>query len=209
MLCVEKYLRRHLTFPFYHHQIEHAFVGIKWPLPSTRAGYVPDDEDIVSICHTRLRTQLISEAKHTVESRHMEYMVSLSLPFLSHALTLDIDKFQRQVSAHVHYDSQKQCLSTALDRLSLRIKDEEEDLINEYIQDVQDYIQDVQEYIQDVQDGLPLFNDVVEKPNEGWLWANYDYNHSVDFNIRYMVRDMGFVFWDSKRLRNNHFVNNR
>ena len=116
LICVETYLWSRLSSTF--DQIEPNFVGIQLPEPPL------DDSDIPRV-QSYSRSVALREAKFTIHSLYADYLLSLSLPFLYHALQLDRLNMQRKMSTHIYYDGQKRSLSTASKWLEEKISHEE------------------------------------------------------------------------------------
>ena len=183
LACVANYVRSLLSNSF--DRIESNFVGIQLPKP-------PLNEDTTRF-HAHKRAVDLREAKCQIHSLYMDYLTKLSLPFIHHVLQLDRLKMQREMSSHIYYDGQKRSLSTTLDRLWNEISLEDSSLIHNYSGAI-------------ARNERFRFKDIVDGPNEGWLCV-YGNTHFVSpYRIRDTTQGLGYVFWDSKRLRSAGFV---
>ena len=184
LACVENHLWSLLSSSF--DRIEPSFVGIQLPEPPL------NDSETINFQSYNRSTQL-RENKYQIQSLYTDYLMSLSLPFLHYALRLDRLDMQREMSSHIYYHSQKRSLSTALEGFWKRISPSENNLINRYMHTVarNDHFQ---------------FKDTVDEPNEGWL-SLYGNTYSVAPHIiQRTTQSLGYVFWDSQRLRKSGFV---
>lgn len=99
---------------------------------------------------------------------------------------------QQELSSHIYYDSQKRSLSTALDGFWKQICLKDRNRIDSYIQ-------------ANAHNSHFPFEDMISGPNEGWLCV-YGNTHGVSpYNIRDTTQSLGYVFWDSQRLRKAWF----
>ena len=146
MACVDNYLRSRLDSVF--DKVEHAFVGIEISLPHV------EDEGLVDR-FSKPRREAILAAKRTIHSRYLDYMLSMSLPFLHSTLELGDEEQQRKFSSHIHYDSQKRSFTNALEEQTIDNRNGDRDKI--------------MNYLSHKEDGLPTtFGDTIETANEGW-----------------------------------------
>ncbi|MCJ1457214.1 hypothetical protein MMC28_007581 [Mycoblastus sanguinarius] len=179
MACVDNYLRSRLDSVF--DKVEHAFVGIEISLPHV------EDEGLVDR-FSKPRREAILAAKRTIHSRYLDYMLSMSLPFLHSTLELGDEEQQRKFSSHIHYDSQKRSFTNALEEQTIDNRNGDRDKI--------------MNYLSHKEDGLPTtFGDTIETANEGWLWTNCFEDELASPEVRHAILTVGLVFWDSYRLR--------
>ena len=184
LACVENYLWSLLSNAF--DRIEPAFVGIQLPAP-------PLDESEPVQPQTYNRSVALRAARYQIHSLYVDYLLSLSLPFIRYALRLDRLDMQRKISSHIYYDGQKRSLSTALEGLWKMITHIESNMIHNYVQNF-------------TQGGIFLFKDTIHGPNEGWL-SVYGNNQSISpYAIKNTTQSLGYVFWDCKRLRISGFL---
>lgn len=139
------------------------------------------------------RSAQLREAKYQIHSLYMDYLLNLSLPFLHHALQLDRLDMQREMSSHIYYDGQKRSLSTALEGYWKLISRKDNILIRNYMFAV-------------ARDNHVLFKDTIDGSNEGWLYVYGNERSIRPYLIRNTTQSLGYVFWDSQRLRNLGFV---
>lgn len=184
LACVENHLWSLLSSSF--DRIEPSFVGIQLPQPPFH------NSEIINFQSFQRSTEL-REAKYQIHSLYTDYLLSLSLPFLHYALRLDRLDMQREMSSHIYYDGQKHSLLTALGGFWKRISPKENNLINGYIHAV-------------ARNNRFEFKDAADRSNEGWL-SLYGNTYFVPPHIiRHTTQSLGYVFWDSQRLRNSGFV---
>lgn len=181
LACVADYLWSLLINSF--DRIESTFEGIQLPKP-------PLNEDITTF-QSYQRSQDLREAKFQIHRLHMDYLTNLSLPFIHHALSLDRWDMQREMSSHIYYDGQKRSLSTALEGIWNDASREDWKLIHNYTS---------------TRNHRFRFRDTLDGPNEGWLSVYGNNSFVTPFSIRYTTQILGYVFWDSKRLRGVGFV---
>lgn len=183
LACVANYVWSLLSSCF--DRVDLNFVGIQLPRR-------PLNEDFYQV-QSYKRSVDLREAKCQIHSLYMDYLTSLSLPFIHRALALGRLDMQRVISSHIYYDGQKRSLSTALEGFSNETSLQDSTLIHNY--------NDAR-----ARDYFSRFKDTLDGPNEGWLKV---YGRSLFVSpqrIRHTTQSLGYVFWDSKRLRSEGFV---
>ena len=183
LACVENHLWTLLSNTF--DRIEPTFVGIRLPVP-------PLDDPDISSTRSINQSMALREAKYQIHSLYKDYLLNLSLPFVQYALQLDRLSMQREASSRIYYDGQKRSLSTTLEGYRRGFLGKESSLIYNYNLAIS-------------RGGPFLFTDALDGPNEGWLcvWGKY---HSLSSDrIRNITQSLGYVFWDSARLRGSGF----
>ena len=134
-----------------------------------------------------------NEAKYNIHSLYPDYLLSLSLPFIHHALQLGRLNMQQEVSSRIHYDGQRRSLSTALEALWKTISRLESRLIQDYNCAI-------------ALGNFVEFTDTSDGPNEAWLCVYGNAQTIAPNAIRHTTQSIGYVFWDSQRLRKAGFV---
>lgn len=184
LACVGNYLWSLFSDSF--DRIEASFVGIRLPKPSL-------DDPQTNNRQSYTRSIALDEAKFTINSIYVDYLLSLSLPLRHHVLQLDRLAMQREISSHIYYDGQKRSLSSALKGFSKMIVREDVDTIRDYI------------YAFGRSHLFPFINNV-ERPNEGWLSVYSNAETISPHGLRRTAQSLGYVFWDSWRLRDMGFI---
>ena len=183
LACVSNYLWSLLSSSF--DRVVPNFVGIQLPRS-------PLNEDFYQV-QSYKRSVDLREAKFQIHSLYMDYLTNLSLPFIHHVLPLDRLDMQREMSSHIYYDGQKRSLSTALEGFWNETSIKDSNKIHNYNYTI-------------TRNGHVPFKDTLDGPNEGWLKV-YGNTHFVSpETIRHTTQSLGYVFWDSKRLRRAGFV---
>lgn len=139
------------------------------------------------------RSVALREAKYEIHSLYRDYLSKLSLPFLYNALQLDRADMQREISFHIYYDGQKRALCTGLEGYWNEMSRKDLDLIHNY------------SYVGS-RHNRPQFKDTIGESNEGWLFVYGSTPYVSPFRIRFTIQSLGYVFWDSRRLRHSRFV---
>lgn len=181
--CVVSHLWSLLSHSF--DRIEPTFVGSKLPEP-------PWDDSETRISGSYERSMALRAAKYKIHSLYMDCLMNLSLPFLQHVLRLDRLDMQREMSSHIYYDGQKRSLSTVFEGFWKRMTHKDSSVIHKYYHDIAH------------DDGFQ-FQDTIDGSNEGWLYVFGDQDTSP-FRIQSTTRSLGYVFWDSQRLRSSGFM---
>lgn len=175
--CVDNYLWSRLSNSF--DRIENSFIGIHFLEPSL---------DLSSQPYTR--SAKLREAKCQISSLYMDYLMNLSLPLLHYALRLDRLRMQQEMSSHIYYDSQRRSLSTRLEEYWRMLSRSDGIVVHDYALDTFHQSQP---------------KDTVDRPNEGWLYA-LSKRGSYRLLTLNTLQSLGYVFWDSQRLREAGFV---
>ena len=176
--CVDNYLWSRLSNTF--DRIENSFIGIQLPEPPLDLSLQP-----------YIRSAKLREAKYQISSLYLDYLMNMSLPLLHHALQLDRLRMQQEMSSHIFYDSQKRSLSTRLEEYWRLLSRSDGIVVYNYTLGTPHHSQ---------------FKDTIDKPNEGWLYALTSKRGSYRFMTLNTVQSLGYVFWDSQRLRKAGFV---
>ena len=184
LACVENYLWSQLSSSF--DRIECSFEGTQLPER-------PLDDTKITDYQSYKRSVALREAKFKIHSLYVDDLMSLSLPFLHHALQLDRQNMQREMSSHICYDGQKRSLSTALGGYWKFVSRKEGNLIRNYGRAV-------------ARSKTFDFKDTVDGPNEGWLSVYSNTQRVPLYGIRDTIHSLGYVFWDSQRLRDCNFM---
>ena len=184
MACVDNYLWSKLSSSF--DCIEQSFVGIQLPEPP-----LDDSSPVNPPSVNRLEAQ--KEVKFQIYSRYADYLLNLSLPFLHYALRLGRLNMQREMSSYIHYDGQRRSLSTALEGFSRNLSRSEDNLVQKY-----NYALRYRNF--------PEFKDTINGPNEAWLCVYGNDQGIAPYAIQPSTRGLGYVFWDSPRLREAGFM---
>ena len=150
-----------------------------------------DPSSIDPQAYHRLMAQ--NEAKFEIHSLYPDYLLSLSLPFLHHALQLGRLNMQQEMSSHIHYTGQGRSLSTALEGLWKSLSRLGSELIQNYNCAV-------------ALGNFVEFNDTSDGPNEAWLCVYGNAQTIAPNAIRHTTQSLAYVFWDSQRLRRAGFV---
>ena len=183
LACINNYLWSLLSSSF--DRIEPAFVGLKLPEP-------PLDASATSGLSFK-RSKALREAKYKIHSLYADQLLTLSLSFLHHALRLERLDMQREMSSHICYHGQKHSLLAAMEGFWNRVvTSRDSNLIHRYIHAIAD-------------DDCFLFEDAIDRPNEGWLCVYGNTYFVSPYGIRHATQSLGYVFWDSQRLRNADF----
>ena len=103
---------------------------------------------------------------------------------------------QQEMSSHIHYDGQKRSLSTALEGLWKKMYRSERQLIQNYHNAI-------------TRGNFLEFNDTIDGSNEGWLCVYGNLQSINPYRIERTTHSLGYVFWDSQRLRESGFVHPR
>ncbi|KAM0804660.1 hypothetical protein BDR22DRAFT_817744 [Usnea florida] len=175
--CVDNYLWSRLSNTF--DRIENSFIGIQLnelPLDLSLQYY--------------LRSAKLREAKYQISSLYLDYLMNMSLPLLHHALRFDRLRMQQEMSSHIFYDSEKRSLSTRLEEYWRLLSRSDGIVVHDYALATSDHSQ---------------FKDTIDRPNEGWLYA-LSKRGSYRSSTLNTVQSLGYVFWDSQRLRKAEFV---
>ena len=175
--CVDNYLWSRLSNTF--DRIENSFIGIQLPEP-------PLDLSLQSY----LRSAKLREAKYQISSLYLDYLMNMSLPLLHHALRFDRLRMQQEMSSHIFYDNQKRSLSTRLEEYWRMVSRSDGIVVHNYAHATSHHSQ---------------FKDTIDRPNEGWLYA-LSKRGSYRLSTLNTVQSLGYVFWDSQRLRKAEFV---
>ena len=178
LACVDNYLWSLLSNAF--DRIDHSFIGIQFPM------LLNGSERPKSPSY--FRSVALHEAKYGIYSLYVDYLLSLSLSFIHHALRLDRSSMQREILSHFRYDDRRRSLSTALEALWKGISLQERSAIDSYIRVV-------------AAGNQIRFNDTVNGPNEGWLCVYSNTAFISPYRSRNTIHSLGYVFWDSQRLR--------
>ena len=177
--CVDNYLWSRLSNSF--DRIENSFIGIQLPEP-------PLDLSLQSY----IRSAKLREAKYQISSLYLDYLMNLSLPLLHHALRLDRLRMQQEMSSHILYDSQKRSLSTRLEEYWRMLSRSDGIIVHDYALALATSHQS-------------QFKDTIDRPKEGWLCA-LSKRGSYRLLTLNTLQSLGYVFWDSRRLREAGFV---
>ena len=182
--CVDNYLLSRLSNCF--DWIENSFIDIRLPEPPLDLLLQPD-----------LRSIKMREAKYQISSLYLDYLMNLSLPLLYHALRLDRLQMQQEMSSHIFYDSQKRSLSTKLEEYWNILSRRDSTVVHNYAL--------AQDRLSIATSHEPEFKDTIDRPNEGWLYA-VSKRGSYRLVTQNTLQSLGYVLWDSQRLRNAGFV---
>ena len=175
--CVDNYLWSRLSNSF--DRIENSFIGIQLPEPPLDLSF-----------QSYIRSTKLREAKFQISSLYLDYLMNLSLPLLYHALRLDRLQMQQVMSSHIFYDSQKRSLSTRLEEYWKMVSRRDGIVLHNYT--LANFYQS-------------QFKDTIDRPNEGWLCA-LSKRGSYRLLTQNTLQSLGYVFWDSQRLRKAGFV---
>ena len=183
LACVASSLSSLLSGSF--DRIEPNFVGTQLPRPPF------DDSETVDE-RTHRRAISLREAKYEIHRLYLNYLLSLSLPFLHHALRLNRRSMQQEMSSHIHYDGRKHSLWDGLVGFSMPKSQQVRNVLYNYSLALS-------------HDSDFQFNDTTDGPNEGWLHVYTSTEPILGWSIEDTTRSLGYVFWDSQRLRDHRF----
>ncbi|MCJ1252805.1 hypothetical protein MMC24_000611 [Lignoscripta atroalba] len=147
-------------------------------------GVYPDRWEIADVFFSQ-------SGKLSYHRPYMQYMISLGLPFLRQLLEANGEERTRLVLAHAKFGGD--FLSDALEVPREQTAATDQESIDSFL-------------------GVKLefCGDNLGEPNEGWLWSN-SFSPSSRSNDRHhgRMREWGYVFWDSTRLRSSGILNFR